>query len=111
MKADTEQETKRSLAKVTGGDLWLDNGCILLDVTFEYEDGGCQGLGYIINDTSFVKRFMRVFRVDHLSQVNGRSCWVDHSHNGITAIHPLHRKDGEAFDIKEWSREQKANGK
>lgn len=96
-------DEKRSLAKCSGFDAMLENhGCVVLAGSFDYEDGGSQGLGYVIN-AAFLREFMRVFNVERLQQVNGRSCWVTHSYNNISKVEPLHKADGKTFDIKAWS--------
>ena|SRR3990167_3196103 len=100
---------ERSLAKARNFDIWLeDHGLLVLDGHFEYEDGGAQGMGYCV-DTAFLMRFLVAFGVDHLQKVNGKSCWVTHTNDKISKIEPLHKKDGEAFDIptwREWAKKQ-----
>src|SRR5438876_691454 len=97
----------RELAKCEDFDV-VDNdrGGLMLAGSFKYEDGGSQGLGYMI-DADFIQRFMQVFDVQALQSVNGRSCWVTHGFDRITKIEPLHKKDGAPFDILEWVDQKK----
>lgn len=94
--------TERSLAKLKGFDVGTeDHGILVMYGTFEYDEWGCQGLGYCI-DAAFIYRFLDVFGVSKLSEVNGKSCWVTHDDNHIIKLEPLHKKDGKTFDIVEW---------
>ena len=93
----------RSLAKCKNFDFYIHDRGWGLSGEFEYEDGSCQGLGYIV-DTAFILNFMGVFGVELLQDVNNKSCWVTHSSCEIIKIEPLHKKDGKLFDIKEWGR-------
>lgn len=98
------EKAERSLAKCRGFDIGIeDHGILVMYGTFEYDDGGCQGLGYGI-ETSFLYRFLSVFSVEMLRQVNGKSCWVTHTNDRITKIEPLHKKDGVPFDIVKWQK-------
>ena len=98
-------EPEKCLAKLRGFDVGIeDHGCFVMHGTFEYEDSGAQGLGYVIN-TEFIKKFIAVFRAERLQQVNGKSCWVTHTFDKILKIEPLHKKDGVVFDIVEWSKD------
>lgn len=107
---DEWNKPERSLAKLRGFDIGIeDHGILTMLGTFEYEEGMCQGLGYCI-DTAFLYRFLSVFGVGKLQQVNGKSAWVTHTHDGIIKIEPLHKNDGEAFDIPEWQEWVKKNG-
>jgi len=93
---------ERSLARCVGFDVAIeDHGILVLLGHFEYEDGGCQGLGYSI-DASFLYRFLAVFGDCPLRKVEGRSCWVSHDDSRITRIEPLHKKDGAVFDLDTW---------
>ncbi len=57
-------------------------------------------------------RFMAVFGVGRLQEVNGKSCWVvfeaqHHFASGSSSEHiiridPLHRRRGRPFDIQDW---------
>ena len=96
------EDYKRSLAKVRGVDFTINDRFYGLSGLFEYEDGGCQGTGYCV-DTAFLLNFMAVFNVTKLQDVNGRSCWVTHSHCDIRLIEPLHKKDGTPFHIPTWT--------
>ena len=100
----------RSLAKAVDIDIVdNDHGWLHLGGHFDYEDGGCQGIGRGL-DMEFIRLFMDVFGVEKLRQVNGRSCWVTHSYDNITLIEPLHAKDGQAFDIDRWAADARARG-
>lgn len=92
---------ERELARWKGGDLEVeDHGCLTLTGCFEYESGG-QGLGYFV-DASFLMRFMAALGVTQLSGCDGKSCWVTHSNSEVVKIEPLHKDDGQPFDIREW---------
>lgn len=97
------KEPTRCLARIKGVDLVVeDHGILMVSGTFEYENGGAQGLGGYCIDTSFLYRLFACFGVERLREINGKSCWVTHTHNGILKIEPLHKQDGQAFDIGEW---------
>jgi len=89
---------KRELAKCSGFDFGIGRGNPMLMGHFEYDGGGGQGIGRRV-DAGFLMEFLGVFRVDRLSKVNGRSCWVTHDDDGIAVIEPLHQKGGESFNI------------
>lgn len=92
----------RDLARCKGFDFAIeDHGLPVLYGHFEYEGSGGQGFGYMV-DAAFLMRFMGVFGVERLQQVNGRSCWVTHTSDRITLIEPLHASDGQPFDIGAW---------
>lgn len=95
------REPERELAKCKGFDLTYDRW-VGIQGTFYYEGGSAQGIGWI-QDLDFMKQFMRVFNVEKLQQVNGRSCWVTHDNSTISLIEPLHKDDGKAFDVMKWS--------
>jgi len=96
-------EPTRSLARITECDFMIDDhGLPMLHCMFDYEDGGCQGLGQIV-DIAFLMRFMAVFGLEYLRQAKGLSCWVTHVHERIMKIEPLHKRDGRPFDIDEWA--------
>lgn len=98
---------ERELAKVVDVDIQDDeHGGLILGGHFKYEGGSQQGLGYNI-DVEFIKRFMDVFGVSRLRNVNGKSCWVTHDYNGITKIEPLHKGEGQPFVIDDWSPRKK----
>lgn len=105
-------EEYRALAKCVRFDVGVeDHGCPTLFGHFEYDESGCQGLGYMV-DMAFLMRFMAVFGVSQLQEVNGKSCWVvfDSKSNfscGSTSEHiiridPLHRAGGRPFSILDW---------
>lgn len=100
---------ERSLAKCRGFDFVIeDHGCPFLAGTFEYDDGGCQGLGYVIN-VAFLMRLLDAVGAESLRELEGRSCWVTHDHSHISKIEPLHKKDGKPFVIAEWQEWTKKN--
>jgi hypothetical protein len=94
---------ERELAKCLGFDIGVeDHGMPYMFGQFDYEDSGrSQGFGYCI-DTSFLMRFLAVFGVEKLQQVNGKSCWVTHDISSILKVEPLHKREGRPFDLKEW---------
>lgn len=95
-------DKERSLAKCSDFDFGIeDHGLPVLFGSFEYDEWGVQGLGYSV-DAEFLKRFLAVFGVRQLNDVNGKSCWVTHNNSQILKIEPLHKKDGVPFDIEEW---------
>ena len=96
---------EREVAKCEGFDVGIDHGCVTLRGAFNFSGSG-QGFGYFI-DTDFLKRFMAVFRVENLRDVNGRYCWVTHSHSNIRAVEPMLPEDGTAFDVLAWAEELK----
>ena len=70
--------SERELAKCEDFDIGIeDHGILVMFGNFRYEGSSCQGFGYAI-DTSFLYRFLDVFEVEKLQQVNGKSCWVTH---------------------------------
>lgn len=95
---------ERELAMVKRADIIIeDHGIPVLDVTFDYEGGSCQGLGGYTLDAAFVFRFMLAIGVDSLSAAVGKSCFVTHDRMSISKIEPLHKKNGTPFIIKEWA--------
>lgn len=106
-------EEYRALAKCAEFDVGIGHGCPTLFGHFEYDEGGCQGFGYMV-DVAFLMRFMAVFSVGQLQDVNGKSCWVvfDAQHHfragssseHIIRIDPLHHKDGQPFSIPDWKK-------
>lgn len=105
------EKTERSLARVISADIAdIYNDMLGLSVTFEYDDGTCQGLGGYMLDAAFVVRFMAALDVDRLSKAVGTSCWVTHSHSKVYKVEPLHKKDGRPFDIEEWGAWVKERG-
>ncbi len=99
-----EEKTERSLARIAHADIGeVYNGMVGLSVTFDYDDGGCQGLGGYMIEAGMIVRFMKAVGVLSLSDAVGKSCWVTHSHSKVYRVEPLHKKDGTTFDIDEWS--------
>ena len=93
---------QRELAKLKGFDFMVeDHGLPVLSGTFHYDNGGAQGLGYIV-DVAFLMRFLGVFNVDCLQLVNGKSCWVMIEDGLVVGIEPLHKKEGKPFYMSEW---------
>lgn len=100
-------EKQRHLARARNFDLMIeDHGLLVLAGHFDYEGWGSQGLGYQV-DANFLKRFMEVFRVERLQQVNGRPCWVTQSSDRIHMIEPLFAGEGTVFDIDAWAAEKR----
>lgn len=100
----------RELARCKGFDFSIeDHGCPVLSGHFEYDGAGCQGLGYVV-DTAFLMRFLAAVGACSLKDLEGKSCWVTHSHSGISKIEPLHKKDGKPFVIAEWQEWIKERG-
>ena len=101
----TQKSRDRYLSKCRGFDLKIepDYGILCLTGSFEYEDWGSQGFGYTI-DEAFLRGFLNVFgRGVSIQEVNGRSCWVTvESRTSIVLIEPLHKGDGEPFDVSRW---------
>lgn len=96
---------ERELARCRGFDFSIEDGRPHLCGVFEYgEDaGGGQGFGYFV-DEAFLAQFLRAVGAERLRDVEGRSCWVTHTHNAIQRVEPLFRKDGTPFDVERWSR-------
>lgn len=94
-------ELTRELAKCVHFDVGVkDHAQLYMHGHFDY-DGAGQGFGLII-DPDFIVRFLAVFRVDRISQVNGKPCWITHDSGEIFKIEPLFPKDGETFDVQKW---------
>jgi hypothetical protein len=94
---------ERSLAKLTSVDFEIeDHGIPIWNIRFEYDDGGCQGMGGYTAETSFMCRILRAVGVNAVSQLVGKSCWVTHTHTEILKIEPLHKKNGTPFLIEDW---------
>jgi hypothetical protein len=97
------RDIEHKLSKVRSANIRIeDHGIPFLDVQFDHEDGYSQGLGVYTLDGAFVFRFMLAMGVSSLADAVGKSCWVDAGHSSISAIYPLHKKDGQPFIIKEW---------
>lgn len=96
---------EKLLAVCSGADICVeDHGIPYLNTSFEYDDGGSfQGLGAYMLDGAFVFRFMNALGISELSQAKGTSVWiVKDEKNSISEIHPLHKKNGASFVIKDW---------
>ena len=101
------KEDKR-LAKIRNSDLFIeDHGCLMRPGEFEYEEGGIQGLGYIVNN-DLIKGLMGAVGSRTLKGMNGKSCWVVCEKGLVSEVHPLHKKDGLPFYIKEWQEKHKS---
>ena len=97
-------DEKRELARCRGFDFGVeDHGFAFLFGHFEMECG-VQGLGRIMT-IEFLKRFLAVFNVARLQQVNGKPCWVTTRKGLIAKIEPLFPREGAAFDIDEYNGE------
>ena len=89
------------LAKLIDFDIWLeDHGSIMFSGHFDY-DGTCQGLANILT-IDFIRKFMEVFNVECLREVNGKKCFVEHTHSKIYRLIPLRKDEGTEFDIAEY---------
>jgi len=100
---------ERQLARCKDFDFYIeDHGLPAIRGGFEYDNGGFQGFGYMVN-TAFLMRFMAAVGVDSLRALNGKSCWVTADWEKIYKVEPLHKKDGVAFDIEEWVEWTKKN--
>lgn len=98
-------EKQRRLARCVKFDFGTeDHGMPFLFGHFEGE-GWVQGFGYMV-DTDFMQRFLRVFEVERMQQVNGRACWVTYSYDRIHKVEPLLSGEGTTFDIDEWRAEK-----
>lgn len=98
----TMDKKEKHLARCVDFDFGIeDHGCPYLFGRFDYDDCGSQGFGYVI-DTDFLMRFIRVFGVEQLRDVNGKSCWVVANSSKIYEVHPLHKEDGKPFIIEDW---------
>lgn len=97
-------ETKIRLAKVDNFDIGIENhGGFFMFGGFNYEEGGWQGFGYIINE-DFIRGILRVFNVEKLQDCNGKLCYVEQSHSNIHKVIPLsYYKNGKTFDVDKWS--------
>lgn len=96
---------EKLLAICSGADIVVeDHGIPYLNAHFEYDDGGSfQGLGAYTLEGAFVFRFMNALGVDALSRAKGTSVWIVRGDDGfISEIHPLHKKNGTPFVIKDW---------
>jgi hypothetical protein len=104
------EEPKRELAKCGDFDVYIDDhGWLLVSGDFHYEGSSVQGFPTYFADPSIIMRIIRAIGVDSFNQIKGKSCWVSHTWDEITKIEPLHKKDGEAFDIvvwKKWAKER-----
>lgn len=99
---------EREVARCEGFDIIDDeHGGLGIGGCFNY-GGSRQGFGYRIE---FVRRFMAVFRVNRLQDVNGKACWVTHDHCSITLIEPLLPSEGTSFDLVAWSNALKGGTK
>jgi hypothetical protein len=92
---------ERSLAKCKDFDFGIHDRGYGLSGNFEYEDGGCQGIGYL-TDVSSILGLLQAVGVDSIQELEGKSCWVTHTHCKIIKIEPLHKKNGKPFVIKKW---------
>jgi hypothetical protein len=102
---------ERNLAKCDGFDFIIeDHGMPFLSGSFTYEEPGwgTQGFGYVV-DTAFMYRLLNAVGVHSLKDLKGKSCWVTHTHDNISKVEPLHKKDGETFDIEKWKEWHKDN--
>ena len=93
---------ERTLAKCVKFDFCIeDHGLPFMTGHFDYEDGGSQGFGYMV-DAAFLMRLVEAVGVDSLRALDGKSCWVTHTHDSIVSVEPLHKKQGTPFVIADW---------
>lgn len=78
-----------------------DHGCLTIKGFFNYEGGGGQGLGYIIDDI-FIYGFLKVFGVENLEETNKKIVWVLHDDSSIHAIKTFTFDGKRSFNIKKW---------
>lgn len=78
-----------------------DHGLIVLAGEFRESGGQCQGLGRHAQDLDdFLKKFLAVFNVCDLTNVEGKACWITRRHDGIIyRIDPLFPNEGEPLDL------------
>ena len=104
-------ERTKYLARIRNADVAIeDHGILVLDVTFEYEEGGVQGLPIIIQGPhggAFIKAFLQAIGADSFTKARGKDCWVEASSYNIFKISPLHKKDGIPLDIDEFNKKHK----
>ena len=98
-------KAERELARVKSAYIGeVHEGIIGLVAHFEYESGVCQCLGGYQLEPAFVYRFLGALGIRDLRKAEGKSCWVTYRPAKILKIEPLHKKDGEPFDIEAWSK-------
>lgn len=98
---------EKKLAKIRNSDLYIeDHGWLMWSGEFDYEDGGIQGLGYYAKD-DLIKGLMEAVGSRTLKGMNGKSCWVVCENGLVSEVHPLHKKDGVPFKIKDWQEKHK----
>jgi hypothetical protein len=84
-----------------------DHGFLVMFGGLNY-GSGFQGIGLTLS-VEFLKRFLRVFSVDALSECNGRYVFVEHSMERIHRLIPLNfdgEEENPEFDIFQWSKEK-----
>lgn len=110
-----KSSVEKRLAIIHGCELMRHDcyGFPMLDCTFQYfeEDNKTrgslhQGLGYIVT-MDFVMKFMEVFDVLRLGDIDKQKCWVTNRNGSIVKIEPYKQKNGTTFDITKWQKEQK----
>jgi hypothetical protein len=95
---------EREVARIRKPDIVEeDHGFMMFSGTCVF-DSSAQGFGVEI-DMEFVRRLMRVFRAERLSQLEGKACFVTHCQSRIHKVEPLLHDDGKAFDVDAWADE------
>lgn len=91
----------RELAKISRVDLIIeDHGCLILDLTFNYEGGSAQGLPLIVQGEDggrTIKGIMEAVGVTSWRELRNKSCWVTQDSNAIYKIEPLHKNGGKVW--------------
>ncbi len=100
-------EARRELARCKDLDFGIEgHGCPFVFGGFEGEGWG-QDFGYMV-DTDFLMGLIRVFAgAERLSDLDGRACWVTHTHTAILLVEPLMKGEGTPFDIEAWRKDKK----
>lgn len=98
-----KSEREISIAKARNFDVgYEDHGLPFMYGEFEYEDGGMQGFGSIIN-IDFVTNFCKAFGVMRLQDCNGKIIKVEHDNSYIYKLIPLKFSRGKIFDVEKWA--------
>ena len=101
----------RELARCGKADIEIeDHGWIIINLQFEYDNSGIQGIGMYMLCPAFLIRLMNALGVRRLSDIEGTSCWVTHTNESIKRIDPLHKKDGDSFVVEDWRKWVKVRG-
>jgi len=85
-----------------------DHGCFVMFGGLSYGSGS-QGIGLTMS-SDFLKRFIRAFGVERLSECNGRYVFVEHSMCMIHRLIPISfgsDEENAEFDISQWLKDNK----